>query len=77
MEDTLLKKRYFAKTKKNKTKQKNKTWKEKSQVVAIQYLAGLIAIFYFYHINLIWLFFDIFSDGVNAQTWKEKYSSHQ
>ena len=63
--------------KKNKTKQNKKQKKlrhEKKKpswsVVAIQRLAGLIADFYLYDINPTLPFSDIFSDGINARTWK-------
>ena len=58
-------------TKKNKKQKKGMKRKKPSwSVVAIQRLAGLMANFYLYDINLTWPFSDIFSDGINARTWK-------
>ena len=72
MEDILLNKNtvknVILQEKQNKTKKKKK--KPSWSVVAIQRLAGLIANFYLYDINPTWPFSDIFSDGINARTWK-------
>ena len=70
MEDILLNKNtvknVILQEKQNKKKKKKPSW----SVVAIQRLAGLIANFYLYDINPTWPFSDIFSDRINARTWK-------
>ena len=70
MEDILLNKNTVKNVILQEKQKKNKNKKPSWSVVAIQRLAGLIANFYLYDINPTWPFSDIFSDGINARTWK-------